>query len=740
MTSGKIKANSAVPAGIASAGLIRSRPAWLRYTFAIALTIAVCVLRYEVGKLVGERLPLPLFGLGAIIGCIWYAGAGPSVVASLFITAWYVAESRGLVFSNLDGTDPYLWSHCCIFLLETAVLCAFGNQMHSMAEKAARGEDWQRHLVETAGEGIWIVNTEGVIDYANPRMAEILGYRPGQLTGRQFESFLFPVDLPAEQIRFQNRRPGIREQYDRRLRHANGSEVWTLACTSLYAHGGKDSGLLTMMTDITERRKAEYALRQSERKFRGLFENIREGVYQTTPDGRILAANPELLRMLGFSKREQLDVPGVVRDTFVDAETHRRLRDRLESDGSYTNVEFQLRTRDHRIITVRENARVVFSEAGDVLYYEGTLTDITEQIQLEKQLRLAQKAEAVGRLAGGIAQDFRNLGIGMMRDLQISLRVLSPDHPAHPHIANVARSMEGAAGLTRQILNFSQRHITGNEVLGINTFLRALEPELRGLAEPDFSLTLSLCPEPAPALADADHLRQIVTGWLIHVRRHEWKVAEIEVATAIVAASHDGTPGPFVSLSVRGTGAREASAASLPIAGTSTTQAILAQFGATMAAAADPSSGICYTVYLPLSAPAPQALETPPAIGLERRTETVFLVEEEPLIRELSRDMLERQGFRVLTAGTTTEARRMAKLSPAFHVLVTGWAAKDGSELVQLLQEMHPTLRVLFIAGYADGTPDTTGLPEGTAVLQKPFSGDSLGRRIRQLLDQPPAQ
>ncbi len=229
-------------------------------------------------------------------------------------------------------------------------------------------------------------------------------------------------------MRLQNRRIGVREQRDRRLRRSDGSEVWMLACSSLYQSGQSDAVVLTMMTDITERKAAEHALRRSERKYRELFENILEGVYQTSPDGRILAANPELLRMLGLFNQEELSVPGVVRDTFVDPDLHHSLRDRLDRDGSYANVEFQLRTRDHRIVTVRENARVVRDENGNVLYYEGTLTDITGQIKFESsfvrrriwRLSVASQA-ALHAISAGSAPAWRTAS---SRRSKLSLRII----------------------------------------------------------------------------------------------------------------------------------------------------------------------------------------------------------------------------------------------------------------------------------------------------------------------------
>ena len=425
-----------------------------------------------------------------------------------------------------------------------------------------------------------MVDPEGAIAYANPRIAEILGCAEDQIVGRKFETFLFPEDHSAERIRFQNRRPGAKEQYDRRLRHSDGSIVWTLACSSPWMYSGKDAGVLTMMTDITERKKAEHALRRSERKFRELFENIREGVYQTSPDGRILAANPELLRMLSFTSPEELNVPGAVRDTFVDTDLHQSLRDRLERDGSYAAVEFQLRTRDRRIITVRENARVVRDENGNVLYYEGSLTDVTERLRFEKQLRQAQKMEALGRLAGGsIARDFRSIGSGIAARLRHALDSLPPESPARADLDAVAKGLQNGAALTRQILEFSQRQMGGHDesrdrighanAMDLNGVLAGLDPDLRRLISPETSLRLSLCADATPVLADPGHISQILTSFEIHARDFGVGASVIQVVTAVESdgpaintPALEPAPGnslrellrsavPFVSLSVR---------------------------------------------------------------------------------------------------------------------------------------------------------------------------------------------
>jgi two-component system cell cycle sensor histidine kinase/response regulator CckA len=526
---------------------VNSTPAksvWPGYAFAAVVTGALFVLRFELDQLIGSQISVPLCGLAAVFASIWKAGTGPALLASVLTTAWYVWDSHAA------GTDA--WIHYAIYATEAGVFCAYGRQLHIAKDRAAQGEDWQRHLVETAGEGIWTVDSEGIIGYANPRIAEILGCDASQITGRRVEEFLFLEDHPSERIRFQNRRVGVKEQYDRRLRRADGSEVWTLACSSSYSRAGKDAGLLTMMTDITERKKAEHALRRSERKFRELFENIREGVYQTSPDGRILAANPELLRMLGFSSQEELNVVGVVRDTFVDAGLHQNLRDRLERDGSYANIEFQLRRRDQRVITVRENARVVRDENGDVLYYEGTLTDVTERIRVDNQLRQSQKMEALGRLAGGIARDFRGIGAGILTGLKQAQELLPENSPARPLLNGVAKKMESAAALTRQILDFSHNarqrdnQVEGGAAFDLNALIVGMGPVLCRLVSPETCLELSLCEDPTQVLADVEHIRQVVVSFVIQARGPRGGSNKMTIATTI-----DPHGPAAVSLSVR---------------------------------------------------------------------------------------------------------------------------------------------------------------------------------------------
>ncbi len=235
---------------------------------------------------------------------------------------------------------------------------------------------------------------------------------------------------------------------------------------------------LAMMTDITERKRAEGALRRSEERFRNLFETVLEGVYQSSRDGRILAANPMLLQMLGMASDAELNDVNIAKDLYVDPSVRARLTERLEHEGGFQNAEYELRRRDGRIITVLENARVVRDESGAVLYYEGTLTDITPRKRIEEQLRQAQKVEALGRLAGGIAHDFNNVLTVITGYSQLVLSDLDRDHPARASAEQVHEAAGNAMALTKRLLSFSRRQAPADGSLDLNVAIERAAPAL----------------------------------------------------------------------------------------------------------------------------------------------------------------------------------------------------------------------------------------------------------------------
>jgi CheY-like chemotaxis protein len=324
----------------------------------------------------------------------------------------------------------------------------------------------------------------------------------------------------------------------------------------------------------------------------------------------------------------------------------------------------------------------------------------------------------------------------------------------------VARSIRSAEALTRQILDFSQRQggerearYEAGSAVDLNALIIQLGPELCRLVSPENCFELILCENETAVRADAKHIQQIVTDFVIQARGFGGGTNKIELATAVdpsePSASGGVQSGSFVSLSVTGRpsadGTRDDSATPLPWTGVATSQAILAQYGGTMtstveAATAEFGAGIRFSLYLRRVNGGQHPLRTIETAAGEHGgftdAGTVLLVEEEPLIRELSRDMLERQGFRVLTAGNAGEAERLARGPGHIDVLITEWAedGDQGGALVRRLREMRPELHVLYMVGHSQESTDQIPGSDGIAVVQKPFSGDALGRKIRQLL------
>ncbi len=355
------------------------RPAWQRYGFAVLVSVLASLAPHGYGNAPGmQKMPF-VAALTAVIATAAIAGFGPTFLAIVLGGAWSIAE----LLREPRFTPADIITRLLIFGIEGMLVALYAWAARRIARHIAKASDWHRRLLETSSEGIWVLNSDGAISYANPRLAEILGTTVEAIQGKPSEEFFFGSDLAAERIRSQNLSAGQKEQFDRRLRRADGGEVWVLTCANpVFDEQQQLQGLLSMMTDITERKRAEYALRRSEDKFRSLFDNIQQGVYQSTPAGRILAANPMLLKMLGLTSQAQFNSVSIAEDLYIDKEVRKHLLERLEQDGTFQNVEYQLRRHDGRIITVRENARIVRDEDGNILYYEGTLADITERHSL----------------------------------------------------------------------------------------------------------------------------------------------------------------------------------------------------------------------------------------------------------------------------------------------------------------------------------------------------------------------
>ena len=384
--------------------------------------------------------------------------------------------------------------------------------------------------------------------------------------------------------------------------------------------------------------------------------------------------------------------------------------------------------------------------------------------QSEKQLRQAQKMEAVGRLAGGLAHDFNNLLTVIMGHCQVLLNDMGPDHPQRSKIAEMQKAGDRAAVLIRQLLTFSRKQPAEPKVLTLNPVINNLETMLRRLIGEDIELVLKAGQENLQVKADPAQLEQIVMNLVVNARDAMPRGGKLTIETALAMLGRTPVyhlnplpPGGYVRLSVSDTGCGMAPEVQAHIfepffttkeegkgtgLGLSTVFGIVTQSGGGLDVTSTVGRGTRFDVYLPSVTSEPETATGQNSIQQSMRGhETILLVEDDSSVRELVRDELRKLGYRVFEARNGLEAclvgtQQLGELQLLLTDVVM--PGMGGTELAQHLRVIKPDLKLLFISGYTDDIGIGAGDP-ASAYLQKPFTPEALAKTIRDLLDLKPA-
>ncbi|MDQ3136076.1 MAG: ATP-binding protein [Gemmatimonadota bacterium] len=384
----------------------------------------------------------------------------------------------------------------------------------------------------------------------------------------------------------------------------------------------------------------------------------------------------------------------------------------------------------------------------------------------ESQLRQSQKMEAIGRLAGGVAHDFNNLLTSILGHTELMLGELAPGHPLREDIGEVRHAAERAADLTSQLLAFSRKQVIEPRVLELNTAIGHIMGMLRRLIGEHIELVPALDPTLGRVLADPGQIEQVIVNLVVNARDAMPEGGRLRIETANVvldaafADTHVGAlPGPHVMLAVIDEGVgidpeiqqhifepffttKDKAKAKGTGLGLATVYGIVKQSGGYVAVDSTPGTGTTMRVYLPLAVvmPLPSAPAPAPEDRSTAGTETILLVEDEDSVRGLTRRILARAGYTVLTARDADEALRVsAQYDETIDLLLTDviMTGLSGPRLSETLIGLRPTMSVLFISGYNEDTILRQGvLRQGVAYLQKPFTPAALMRRVREVLDE----
>jgi two-component system, cell cycle sensor histidine kinase and response regulator CckA len=513
-----------------------------------------------------------------------------------------------------------------------------------------------------------------------------------------------------------------------------------------------------------DRKRNELALRRSEVRYRSLVQTAVYGIYRSSLDGRFLDVNPALIGMLGYNSASEILALDPQKDVFADPAEYTRLVDEFRRTGRMDGFEVRWKRKDDGIITVRISGRAVAGgdEPSDVL--EAIAEDITERRLLEDQFRQAQKMEAVGRLAGGIAHDFNNLLMVISGYTEVLLDQLTLGHPLHAKAEAVQQASDRATTLTRQLLAFSRKQLLELKVIDVNAIVTDMERLLRPLIGEDIELTTTLAPNVGCTRADAGQLEQVIMNLVVNAKDAMPGGGKISIRTASVILDDSYRPentfiknGPYVMISVSDTGQGMDRETQTRIfepffttkeknkgtgLGLSTVYGIIKQSGGYVFVQSELGRGTVFTIYFPsIDEPSEAIGNTPVSLAAAGGTETVLLVEDEDSVRQLVRETLESRGYRVLEAANGQSALTVAANHPdPIHLVITDvvMPGLNGHELVQQLLPTRQKIKVLYLSGYAQDAFSTPLAAEAQKTfLQKPFTLQSLARKVREILGPP---
>ena len=532
--------------------------------------------------------------------------------------------------------------------------------------------------------------------------------------------------------------------------------------------GAKDyvtKGQLQRLIPAIERElresEARAALRDAEASFATLVEFAPIGIYRSNPVGQFLSVNSAFVRMLGYDSSDEVLPLDMGRDVYADADERQRLLDRdTYSDRQYDDVEATWKRKDGRLLQVQLSVRAVRNAAGQVDYYETFVRDVTDQRRLQQQLTQSQKMEAIGRLAGGVAHDFNNLLTVITSYSDLVFQDLPPDDPRRDDVDQVRKAADGAAALTRQLLAFSRQQVLEPKVIDLNSVVDNLKKILQRVIGEDVDLTTVLATELGAVKADISQIEQILMNLAVNARDAMPTGGQLTIETANVdydperQQRADGSRN-FVMLAVTdtGTGMDEATKAKIfepffttkqPGKGTglglATVYAIVTQAGGSIWVYSELGHGTSFKIYLPQVDAVPTTAAVA-RVDLPRGTETVLLVEDAAAVRAVARQVLQRQGYRVLEAADGEDALYLAaRHQGTIDLVLTDvvMPRAGGRELAERLLAVRPDTRVLYMSGYTDDSVVRHGILEGgVAYLQKPFSPEGLARKVRDVLDAP---
>jgi two-component system cell cycle sensor histidine kinase/response regulator CckA len=615
------------------------------------------------------------------------------------------------------------------------------------AEEALReSEERYRVVAETATDVIITIDDHSTILFANRAVERVFGYALPELLGNQITilmpEYLRHVHKAAVSRYIETGRKHINwESVQLNGLHKSGREIPLELSFGEFSKDGRRF-FTGIARDITERKRAEERLLQSEERYRLLFERNPQPMWVFDLESlSFLEVNDAAIHHYGYSREEFLAM------TIEDLQyEHAGISKHKKKDGTIIDVEIVA----HELTFYGRQAQIVLA------------FDVTERKTLEEELRQSQKMEAVGRLAGGVAHDFNNLLTVINGYSELSLRRLQPDDALTFNLEEIKRAGSRAASLTRQLLAFSRKQVLQPKVLDLNEVISELEKMLQRLIGEDIDLRTALTPELRRVNADPGQIEQVIMNLVVNARDAMPNGGKLTIQTENVYLTEDYDrhrlavkPGLYAMIAVsdNGSGMNDETKANIfePFfttkelgkgtgLGLSTVYGIVKQSMGTIWVYSEVGLGTTFKVYLPCvegEFDDRQASQTRQVIALG--SETILLVEDDEMVRGLTRTVLEQSGYKVIQAANGAEALLICEqYADPIHLLLTDvvMPGMSGRAVADRLKTLRPQMLVLYMSGYTDDAIVHHGvLNEGVNFIEKPFATAALARKVREVLD-----
>ena len=633
-----------------------------------------------------------------------------------------------------------------------------------------RSEEKYRTITENINAGIYrnIPNKKGKFIEVNPAFVEILGYDSKEDLLNTPVSELYFDQKQRRAFQQKILRKGFVKDEEIKLKRKDGDPIWcSVTAVAVFDEKGKIRYYDGLVEDITERKRVQQALQESEEKYRILVERANDGII-IIKEGMIAYVNNYLSQLCGYSVEELVGKPFL---DFVHPDELRKVKERYEKRIRYEPVESTYET----VLSHKQGHKIIAEVNAGMITYEGEpadlvfMRDITERKQLETQIRQSQKMQAIGHLAGGVAHDFNNILTVINGHAELAQFRMRKNNRAYKHVQEIVKSAQRASDLVRQLLAFSRQQIIEPKIIDVNQVIGNLDSMLHRMIGEDIQMILDLDSKLPLIKADPGQIEQVLMNLLINARdaindnpkvKGEKKIiiktGKVFLDENDVMKHLETRMGPHVLISItdNGKGMDERTIDKIfdPFfttkeqgkgtgLGLATLFGIVKQNEGNIIVDSKPGQGSTFKVYWPYNEDTQAAIDENAAGKLDiSGEECILIVEDDPKVRNFAREALQSYGYRVIEADHGIEALDcLKKHSNEIDLLLSDVVMPEmgGQELAQEVKENYPRLKVILVSGYTDSQIIHNGTREHSInFLYKPFSIQSLLSKVREVLDQ----